>query len=172
MVEIPRVETERLILRGFRDSDLEAYAAMVADGEVMRFMGGPRRRERAWYDMAWALGHWDLRGYGLWAAEEKASGRLLGRLGLINPEGWPGLEVGWLLGRDSWGRGFATEGGRAALAFAFERVGVERVISLIHPDNRASIRVAERLGESYCGATTLDGVDALVYAIERGVFEK
>ncbi len=170
MTLVPRIETERLVLRAFEDRDLDDYAGMVADGEVMRFMGGPRSRERAWYDMSWALGHWSLRGYGLWAAEEKAGGRLLGRLGLINPEGWPGLEVGWLLGRPHWGRGLATEGGRAALAFAFEQVGADRVISLIHPENQASIRVAERLGESYCSSTTLNGAEALVYAIERGVF--
>jgi hypothetical protein len=93
------------------------------------------------------LGHWQLRGYGMWALIEQATGRLIGRAGLYNPEGWPGLEAGWLLARDRWGRGFATEAGRAVLTYAFTHLSADHVISLIHPANTASIRVAERLGE-------------------------
>ena len=161
------LETERLRLRPFREADLEAYAAIVADAQTMTFMGGPRDRVRAWADIAWCLGHWTLRGYGLWAAEEKASGALVGRIGLLNPEGWPGLEVGWLVARGHWGRGLATEGGRAALAYAFEALGADHVISLIRPDNAASIRVAEKLGEHPEGRIELFGADTLVYGIAR-----
>lgn len=120
--------------------------------------------------MALYLGHWELRGYGLWAAVEKATGRLVGRLGLWNPEGWPGLEVGWLLERASWGRGLATEGGRAALAHAFERLGASRVISVIHPDNAPSIGVAERLGETFERTAHVNGFDVLIYAIDRSTW--
>jgi RimJ/RimL family protein N-acetyltransferase len=161
------VETERLRLRQFRQADLDAYAAIVADPETMAFMGGPRNRTRAWRDIAWCLGHWTLRGYGLWAAEEKASGALIGRIGLLYPEGWPGLEVGWLVARSHWGRGLATEGGRAALDYAYETVGAEHVISLIHPDNAASIRVAEKLGETREGRSDVVGDEALVYGVSR-----
>jgi RimJ/RimL family protein N-acetyltransferase len=161
------LETERLWLRPFREGDLEAFAAIVADPETMTFMGGPRDRVRAWADIAWCLGHWTLRGYGLWAAEEKASGALVGRIGLLNPEGWPGLEVGWLVARSHWGRGLATEGGRASLAYAFEVLGADHVISLIRPDNAASIRVAEKLGERPERRIELFGADALVYGIAR-----
>ncbi len=157
------LETERLRLRQFREADLDQYAAIVAEPETMTFMGGPRDRARAWMDIAWCLGHWTLRGYGLWAAEEKTSGRLVGRIGLLNPEGWPGLEVGWLVARSHWGRGLATEGGRASLAYAFGTVGAEHVISLIRPDNAASIRVAEKLGETRERETELFGAPALVY---------
>ncbi len=73
--------------------------------------------------MAMFVGHWSLRGYGLWAAEERATGEFVGRIGLWNPEGWPGLEVGWLLDCACWGRGLATEGARAALAYAFTTLG-------------------------------------------------
>ncbi len=161
------LETERLRLRPFREEDLEAYSAMVADPQTMTFMGGPRDRSRAWADIAWCLGHWTLRGYGLWAAEEKASGDLIGRIGLLNPEGWPGLEVGWLVARSHWGRGLATEGGRASLAYAFEALGADHVISLINPDNSASIRVAEKLGERPEGRIELFGTESLVYGIAR-----
>ena len=161
------LETERLRLRPFREEDLEAYAAIVADPETMMFMGGPRDRARAWADIAWCLGHWTLRGYGLWAAEEKASGALVGRIGLLNPEGWPGLEVGWLMARQNWGRGLATEGGRASLAYAFEALGAKHVISLIRPGNTASIRVAEKLGERPERSVELFGEETLVYGIAR-----
>ena len=72
----------------------------------------------------------------------------MGRIGLWNPKGWPGLEVGWLLARSRWGEGLATEGGRRALAWAFDMLAADHVISLIRPENVASIRVAEKLGES------------------------
>ena len=93
--------------------------------------------------------------------------RRIGRIGLLYPEGWPGLEVGWLVARSHWGQGLATEGGRAALDYAFETVGAERVISLIRPDNAASIRVAEKLGETRERETELFGAPALVYGTAR-----
>jgi RimJ/RimL family protein N-acetyltransferase len=161
------LETERLRLRMFRDDDLDAYARIVADPEVMRYLGDgqPLDRVGAWRQMAWILGHWSLRGYGLWAVEERTTGALVGRIGFINPEGWPGFELGWALGREHWGKGYATEGARRALAYAFDELGRDRVISLIYPDNTASIRVAERLGEKLQGRTPLYGHDVLIYGI-------
>ena len=84
-----QLETERLFLRMFRGEDFEQYAAMMCDAEVTRFLGdgSPLSRELAWRQMAMVLGHWQLRGYGLWAVEEKESGRLVGRVGFFNPEG-------------------------------------------------------------------------------------
>jgi RimJ/RimL family protein N-acetyltransferase len=166
-VVIPELETARLLLRALGPSDLDAYAAMYADAEVMRFLedGRPLDRAAAWRSMAVHLGHWRLRGYGQWALVERTSGELVGRAGLWQPEGWPGLEVGWLLGRPYWGHGFATEAARAAVAHAFNVVGAERVISLIRPDNHASIRVAERLGERYERTIDVSGGAAHIYAI-------
>jgi RimJ/RimL family protein N-acetyltransferase len=121
---------------------------MCADPEVMRYIGSGRTltREETWRAMAAALGHWVLRGYGLYAVEEKGSGRFVGRVGLINPEGWPGLELGWMIGRDQWGRGYATEAAAAVVRMAYDPLGATHVISLIRPQNVASIRVAEKLG--------------------------
>ena len=165
----PKLETERLLLRQFRESDLDAYARITADPETMRYLGGdgPFDRDQAWRSIGYLLGHWEIRGYGLWAAEEKASGALVGRIGLYRPEGWPGLEVGWLVDRARWGEGLATEGARASLAHAFEALAAERVISVILPENAASIRVAEKLGERYTGKRQLQGHDVAIYAIER-----
>lgn len=162
------LETERLILRMFREEDFESYASICADADVMHYLGGkPYTRLEAWRHMAFLIGHWHLRGYGHWAVEEKASGRVIGRLGFLNPEGWPGFEIGWTLGRESWGKGYATEGARRALEYAFTELNQDHVISLIHPENQASIRVAERLGEKLEGEAELLGMDLLVYGIDR-----
>ena len=163
------LETERLILRPFREADFEQYAGMCADPKVMRYLGEGRAltRGEAWRQMAMILGHWQLRGYGLWAVEERESGDLLGRLGFFNPEGWPGFELGWVLRRESWGRGYATEGARRALAYGFAEMGREHIISLIHPENRGSIRVAEKLVERLEGRTEIFGHEVLIYGITR-----
>jgi RimJ/RimL family protein N-acetyltransferase len=143
-MEVPTLTTERLTLRGWREDDLDHYAAIAADPEVMRFMGGALDRADAWRQIAVFVGHWELRGYGLWVVER--DGELIGRVGLLQPEGWPGLEVGWLLGREAWGHGYATEAARAAVEHAWRELGAEELISLIAPDNLPSQRVAERLG--------------------------
>ena len=167
------LETQRLILRMFREEDFEQYARICADPEVTRYLGQGNALERweAWRQMAMILGHWQLRGYGIWAVEERATGHLLGRIGLFNPEGWPGLELGWVLGRDYWGKGFATEGASKALEYAFTEMKQEKIISLIHPQNSGSIRVAERIGEKLVGSTDLFGHETLIYGIDRSSWQ-
>ena len=147
-MDIPTVETDRLVLRGLRDDDLDDFVTIFGDAETVRYLGDgtPATPGEAWRNLAMCLGHWELRGYGLWGAEERATGRVVGRVGLYNPEGWPGLEVGWAFARDTWGRGYATEGGAASLRWAFSELGADHVISVIHPDNIASRRVAEKAG--------------------------
>ena len=155
-------------MRMWREDDSEAYAELCADPEVMRFLGGKTfDRTEAWRHLAMMIGHWQLRGYGLWAVEEKASGRLAGRIGFLNPAGWPGFELGWTLKREFWGKGYASEGARQALEYAFSELDQPHVISLIHAENRASIRVAERLGETFEGTAKVFGIDVLVYGIDR-----
>jgi len=146
---IPRLETERLILREWRQSDLDAMTVILGDPEVMRYLTGePLACSDAWRNMASAAGHWVLRGYGTWAVERKSDGALVGRVGLINPEGWPGLEVGWTLGRAYWGQGYATEAAKASMSYAFLTQPIDKLLSLIHPDNTQSQAVARRLGET------------------------
>jgi RimJ/RimL family protein N-acetyltransferase len=142
------VETPRLLLRPFCNADLDAYAAMSADAEVMRYIGNGDTlgRDMVWRQMAGFLGHWVLRGHGMWAIEERASGRLIGRVGFLNPEGWPGAELGWLLARDAWGQGYATEAARAALDCGRRELGLGELISLIRPDNQRSAALVARLG--------------------------
>jgi RimJ/RimL family protein N-acetyltransferase len=167
-VEIPALDTERLLLREWRDTDLEAYAAICNDAEVMRFFStGTMTRTEAWQQMAQFAGHWSLRGFGTWAVELKDTGETIGRIGLHQPEGWPGLEVGWTLARATWGHGYATEGGAASLDFAWRELGADRVISIIDPDNTASIAVAERLGETFERSWRLKGRPVSIYGIDR-----
>ncbi|HKV12889.1 MAG TPA: GNAT family N-acetyltransferase, partial [Thermoanaerobaculia bacterium] len=168
--EIPTLETERLRLRPFREGDLDDYTALNSDPEVLRYLGcgqEPWDRGRSWRHMAFLLGHWGLAGLGVWVVEHKETGAFLGTTGFAEPAGWPGLELAWALARRFWGHGYATEGARAALAYAFEVCRRERLISLIHPDNRASIRVAERLGERLEGRIHHLGREMLCYGIDR-----
>ena len=174
MTDTPTIETERLLLRAWREEDLDPYARMCADPEVMRYIGSgrPLDRDEAWRQIAVFIGHWHLRGYGLWVLESREDGSFIGRVGLWQPEGWPGLEIGWSLARPYWGRGYATEAGEASREFAWESVGAEDVISLIQPENEASRRVAERLGMHLDRRQLLGTDEVLVYRAVRPVTDR
>lgn len=165
MSSVPVLHTERLLLRAFHQGDLDAYAAMVADPEVMRHLadGRPLSRAEAWRQMAMFAGHWALRGFGVWAVEERATGAFIGRIGCFEPEGWPGFEIAYTLARSAWGRGYAREGAAAALRHAREVLGRDAIISVIRPDNAASIRVATALGAVPDGTVEFFGAPALIY---------
>jgi RimJ/RimL family protein N-acetyltransferase len=164
------LHTDRLTFRMLREEDLDAYAALYADPEVARFIGGegrPLSRAEAWRNMVLMIGHWHLRGYGMWAAVERRTQAWVGRIGFFDPEGWPGFELGWALLPRYWGRGLATEGARAALDYAFTTIGREHVISVVHPDNERSLRVAAGLGERLERTTRLQGHEVLIYGLSR-----
>jgi len=163
------LETERLRLRKFREEDWDPYCVMCADPEVMRYLGTgvTFSRDEAWRSIASMLGHWQLRGYGMWALESKQTGEFVGRAGFLNPAGWPGFELGWTLARPHWGKGYAREAAREALRHAFGELKRDRVISLIREANAPSIRVAEAIGETLAGEVELLGAKALVYEIRR-----
>ena len=165
----PELRTPRLRLRAFAESDLDDWARITADAETMRFLGNgrPLSRAEALASLGYVQAHWALRGYGLWAAEELATGRLVGRIGLYRPEGWPGLEVGWLVERDRWGEGLATEGARAVVGCAFAAELDDCLISAIQPGNGASVRVAEKLGARFRESRELEGHRVSIYALDR-----
>ena len=170
-VHVPTLETERLLLRAFRSSDLDDYAAMRSDPEVVRYLtgGGPEpwERGRSSRHLAFIIGHWQVWGFGTWAVEHKETDEFIGAVGFWEPEGWPGFELAWTLARPCWGYGYATEAARAALAFAFTTLKREHVISLIHPENQASIRVAERIGERLEGRINHLGREMLRYGVDQ-----
>ena len=167
---MPTNETPRLLLRPPLASDLDAFVAIHEDPHVMRFMtvtGNMSGRTAGWRTLALLIGHWHLRGYGQWTVVEKATGEVIGRAGLWYPEGNPGLEVGWVIRHSHWGRGYATEAAKASVRYGFEVVGADHLISIIHPDNGRSIRVAEKIGQTFERTTTVDGVNVLIYGINR-----
>jgi RimJ/RimL family protein N-acetyltransferase len=147
---IPRLTTKRLLLREWQDGDREPFAAINADPRVMEHF--TRRLDRAESDafVERILDHWAADGHGLWAVETKADGQFIGFVGLTPPNFeahfTPCVEIGWRLAPEAWGQGYATEGATAALAFGFERLGLEEIVSFTVPENVKSRAVMERIG--------------------------
>lgn len=169
---IPTLATDRVVLRAFREDDAPALAALHGDPEVIRFLsptGEPEPSLRdAWEYMAMHMGHWLFKGYGKWALVDRATDELIGRVGFYHvPYEWPGLELGWTIARARWGKGYASEAARLARDWAFETLDTDEIISAIHPDNAASIRVAERVGERRLREIRLQGKPCLIYGITR-----
>ena len=147
------VETERLRLEPWdRSAHTPGLAELNADAEVMRFItgGAPFTRVESRVQSDRIAEHWRTYGFGLWAAIELASGRMVGFAGLSHPLWLPGwersVELGWRFARDAWGNGYATEAGRAGVQYAFGPLRLREIVSMIHPDNARSIAVAGRLG--------------------------
>ena len=145
-----RLTTSRLLLREWRQDDLEPFAALNADPEVMRWFPSTRSRAETEEMVARVGAELVERGWGLWALEERASGRFIGFTGLAAPSFaapfTPAVEVGWRLARDAWGHGYASEAGRAALQHAFGAVGLDEVVSFTARGNARSRAVMVRLG--------------------------
>ncbi|MHC0054263.1 GNAT family N-acetyltransferase [Actibacterium sp. D379-3] len=145
MTVIPTLTTARLTLRAPGPQDFPALVEFYAS-DRSQFVGGPMTAEQTWRQLACEIGHWTLRGYGRWIAEDTQTGRAVGMIGLWSPEGFPEPEIGWDLFDGFEGRGYATEAARAARDFAFDTLGWVTAISLVKPANTGSARVAERLG--------------------------
>jgi RimJ/RimL family protein N-acetyltransferase len=152
---VPIVETARLRLRGLRETDLDAHAALLVDPENVRFLGGQiLSREDAWRKLLSGFGMWGILGFGYWTVEDKADGTYLGQVGFadfkrgVTPsvEGLP--EMGWMLSPSAQGRGIATEAALGALAWADEAWGRREIVAIIDEANLASMRVAEKAGFS------------------------
>lgn len=161
------VETERLRLRPWEADDLDALAAIFAEPDFWRYpFGRGLTREETERFLERQIDHWATHGFGMWAAESRGGAQLLGYIGLAIPtwlpEVLPAVEVGWRLRPDHWGRGLATEGGRASLRHGFEELGLDRIVSIFVPDNVASGRVMAKLGLTTVLTTTDPGSGAPV----------
>lgn len=169
-LDIPALETERLILRGHTREDFAGYAAMWADPAFVQFSGGtPLSEEDAWARFLRPFGHWHLLGFGFWAIEEKLSHRFIGDVGFgehqrdIEPslKGIP--EVGWALAVQAQGKGYAIEAARAAVQWGEIRFGRVRTACTIHPANRKSVRIAEKCGYREAARTLHKGNPSIVF---------
>ena len=167
----PRLESDRLLLRGHRLEDFEDCLAMWSDPEVTRYVGGePLSGEEVWARLQRYAGHWSLFGFGFWLVAEKTSGQFLGEVGFADArrqiapsfEGIP--EIGWAFARWAWGRGYAEEAVRTALAWGERHFPPgQETGCLINPDHQASIRLAEKCGYRLFCRTFYKDQPALIY---------
>ncbi|WP_035850821.1 GNAT family N-acetyltransferase [Kitasatospora azatica] len=144
--------TPRLLLRQWRDTDLDPLAELHADPVVMRYIaaGEPQTREESARSLERFRAGWREHGFGLFAAQLRATGEFVGWVGLavpdFLPEVLPAVEIGWRLRRQHWGQGYATEAAREVLAFGFGELGLDRLVSIYQLPNHASAHVMEKLG--------------------------
>jgi RimJ/RimL family protein N-acetyltransferase len=155
-----RLETERLILRQWRESDRQPFRELNADPRVMEFMPGCLAPEASDEMMERIQRHFELHGFGLFAAELRLDQSFLGFIGLSVPgfdaPFMPAVEVGWRIAARHWGKGLATEGAREVLRLGFESAGLESVVSFTVPGNVRSLRVMEKLGMTHDPADDFD----------------
>jgi RimJ/RimL family protein N-acetyltransferase len=164
------VETGRLVLRLPEEGDARPLLEIHQDPDVVRMLQVPVQIVEitmAWRNVAMMRGHWHFRGFGQWTVVEKATGGVVGRVGLWQPEGWPGIELGWLIRRDRWGHGLATEAASAALDWAWRHVATDHIISLIQPENEPSRRVATKIGEQFEDVVVLGNTTFHRFGIHR-----
>jgi RimJ/RimL family protein N-acetyltransferase len=164
------IETARLRLRVFRPEDLDDLAALFADPEVMKYVGDgkPTGREEARKALESMIQHWRRHGFGRWAVKDKATREFVGFGGLRSLFGMP--EVVYHFATRHWGKGLATELGRASLRFGFETHRFARIVAIAKPENAASIHVMEKLGMRYEKDANYYGIDVVQYAIARQEF--
>ncbi|MFK4085665.1 GNAT family N-acetyltransferase [Kribbella sp. NPDC020789] len=167
--------TERLILRPFQDRDLDAWAALNSDPDVMRYLGGPLTREQSDREAAGINHQWETEHFGFLAIERAADGVFLGASGLSREPWYPEtLEVGWRLAREYWGHGYATEAAAHWLAYGFTELGLPRINAVTDTPNERSIAVMRRLGMTFGHTADLEAdgerFNATVYSVTAEAF--
>lgn len=160
-------ETERLRIRLFRDSDLDRLDEIHSDPVSMRYMGLVRTRDETREKIRAYIDDFPKNGFTMWALESKDDGDLVGRAGLSFLDGTEEIEVGYLIDRKLWGRGLATEAARACVHFGFEEVGLEWIVGIVQPPNKASLRVLRKLGFVYLRDDHYYNADVLYHRLER-----
>ena len=164
MVMIPTVETDRLRLREWRFEDFDAYLALTTNAELQKYVvGGPKSKAQAWDAFCAIAGQWVYRGVGIFLAADRKTDRAVGFAGLWYPVDLEDPELCWSLFPGHTGRGYATEAAGAARSWAYKERQIRRLVSYIHPRNKASCAVAERLGAKLESRTTMRGEERLLY---------
>ena len=173
-IPISSVDTARLLLRVPELVDAEALMGIIWDPEVVEhkqvtLLEPPGGLDLALKNTNDMIRQWGLRGYGQWSVIEKVTGHVIGCVGFYHPHEWPGVDLGWVLHRSRWGHGFATEAAAAALEWVWAHTQIDRIISLIAPDDRRSMRIATKIGERFERADVdpVHGEPVHVYTIAR-----
>ena len=163
------IETDRLLLRPFAPDDLDDFALLCADPEVMRFIGDgkPQSRERAEIRFNALIKHWNDHGFAPFAVTTKTGSEFAGFCGLQHLDNTPEIEVGYRLAKRFWGMGLATEAARASLRFGFEELALDRIVAVVQPENIASCRVIEKIGLRYVRDARFYETNVRYYAISR-----
>jgi RimJ/RimL family protein N-acetyltransferase len=166
------IETSRLILRPFSSADLDAFASMNADADVMRYIGDGKPQTSAQTQMRLnaILDHWDQHGFGLCAVVQKATREFIGFCGLQYLDNTSEIEIGYRLAKRFWGAGLATEAATASLKQGFEEFGLDRIVAVVHPENVASQWVIRKIGLRYVKDARFYNTDVEYYAITRHWF--
>jgi RimJ/RimL family protein N-acetyltransferase len=165
------IETPRLVLRPPIGSDIEPMMVIHQDPDVMKYLDSRVSGDiaTAWRNVAMMIGHWSISGFGPWIVVMKESSQIIGRAGLWYPAGAADVELGWMIRRSDWGRGFATEAASAALKWAWQHVDTDHIVSLISAANTPSIRIAEKLGQRLESTRVVDGAALHTFGIYRSV---
>ncbi|MGB1237431.1 MAG: GNAT family N-acetyltransferase [Pseudomonadales bacterium] len=165
---IPTLSSPELILRAPRESDFCVYQAFFCDAQASHFYGGPLSATNAWKQLAMDLGHWHLKGYGVWVIESKETGEVLGGCGFWWPNAWPRPELTWWLATAARGRGIATKASKLAIDFAYNQLQWQHVETHLRDDNEAARQLVIRLGGEVIAREAFpDGVDRNVYVIPQ-----
>jgi len=168
------IETRRIHLRPFTSDDLDEFALMGRDPEVMRYIGTgrPQSREQTTARLNGIIEHQNRHGFGLWAAIDKASGAWMGFCGLQFLDNTSEVEVGYRLAKRFWGMGLASEGAKASLRYGFEELGLEQIVAVVQPENVASQRVLEKIGLRYLKDARFYNTDVNYYALTRDEYHR
>ena len=168
------VETPRLLLRLPTAADAEPYMAFMWDPEVVEkkqvtLTEDPGDLELAQRKTAALVKHWESKGFGLWTVVDRASGQVIGCVGLQEWKGWPGVELAWVIHRSWWKQGLASEAALAALKWAWANTSLDHIISIINADDSRSMRVATKVGEAFERADVdpSNGESVHIYGIHR-----
>lgn len=151
----PTLTTARLVLRPPTQDDFPAFAAMMANAEHVKFIGGALPESMAWRQLAAITGAWSLRGFSMFSVLERDTGQWVGRIGPWMPQGWPGTEVGWGLAPSAMGKGYGVEAATACMDWVVDHLGWTDIIHIIDPANKPSEALAARLGSINLGPTRM-----------------
>ncbi|MFN3584882.1 GNAT family N-acetyltransferase [Phenylobacterium sp.] len=167
-MSIPSLNTERLVLRAPAACDFPVYRDFYGDAEASAFYGGPLTPALAWRKLAYDIGHWSLRGFGMWTVTLRADGSVVGGCGLVWPEGWPRHELTWWIVPAARRHGYAFEASRAAVRWGYDALGFERVETHMDDENAPARTLVEKLGGVVIDRQAFpDGISRNIYALPK-----